>query len=32
MMSANDAVDGSSTRHMSAMEMGAAEAPTIRRS
>jgi hypothetical protein len=31
-MSAFDAVDGSSTRHVSAMDVGAAEAPTIRRS
>ena len=31
-MSAPDAVDGSSTRHVSAMDMGATEAPTIRRS
>jgi hypothetical protein len=31
-MVANDAVDGSSTRHVSAMDVGAAEAPTIQRS
>jgi hypothetical protein len=31
-MSDVDAVDGSSTRHVSAMDVGAAEAPTIRRS
>src|ERR1700692_4139966 len=29
-MSLNDAVDGSSTRHVSAMDVGAAKAPTIR--
>ena len=31
-MSPNDAVDGSSTRHVSAIDVGAAEAPTTRRS
>ena len=31
-MSAFDAVDGSSTRHVSATEVGAVKAPTIRRS
>src|SRR5262249_36751204 len=31
-MSLTDAVDGSSTRHVSAMEVGADKAPTIRRS
>ena len=31
-MSPTDAVDGSSTRHVSAMEVGAVKAPTIRRS
>ena len=31
-MSPIDAVDGSSTRHVSAMEVGAVKAPTIRRS
>ena len=31
-MSAFDAVDGSSTRHVSAMDVGADKAPTIRRS
>jgi hypothetical protein len=31
-MSLIDAVDGSSTRHVSAMEVGAVKAPTIRRS
>src|SRR5215510_4803419 len=30
--SAFDAVDGSSTRHVGAMDVGAAKAPTIRRS
>ena len=30
--SAYDAVDGSSTRHVSAMDVGAVKAPTIRRS
>jgi hypothetical protein len=30
--SAVDAVDGSSTRHVSAVDMGATEAPMIRRS
>ena len=32
VMSAFDAVDGSSTRHMSATDVGAVKAPTIRRS
>ena len=31
-VSAFDAVDGSSTRHVSAMDVGAVKAPTIRRS
>ncbi len=31
-MSPHDAVDGSSTRHESAKDVGAVEAPTIRRS
>src|SRR5271156_539443 len=31
-MSPIDAVDGSSTRHVSAMDVGAVKAPTIRRS
>jgi hypothetical protein len=31
-MSESDAVDGSSTRHRSAMDVGADKAPTIRRS
>jgi hypothetical protein len=31
-MSANDAVDGSSTRHVSAVDVGALKAPTIQRS
>src|SRR5277367_2344291 len=31
-MSLIDAVDGSSTRHVSAMDVGAVKAPTIRRS
>jgi hypothetical protein len=31
-VSAVDAVDGSSTRHVSAMDVGAVKAPTIRRS
>ena len=31
-MSASDAVDGSSTRHASAMDLGAARAPMILRS
>jgi hypothetical protein len=31
-MSADDAVDGSSTRRASAMDVGAVKAPTIRRS
>ena len=31
-MSVSDAVDGSSTRHVSAMDVGAVKAPTIRRS
>jgi hypothetical protein len=32
IFSAIDAVDGSSTRHASAMDVGADKAPTIRRS
>ena len=31
-MAACDAVDGSSTRHVSALDVGAVKAPTIRRS